>query len=210
MILTLLLAFASDTVRITPADRPPVFDGRADSAEYGAPSLTINRPGGTVELWLRRWQGSVYLAARIPDSTYYWGDDLVISLDTQGDRAPGPVHDDFCWYFRRMLDSSAVYRGENGRWRMPRDDPDWRLGTVRDGGGWQVRAEDGRSGWSLELVLDAGYFSEAGPGRAPGLAFRVYDNEPHGWHPWPNPPGIKQPTEVERRPELWAVVVTGS
>lgn len=200
------LALLSDTLRITPAPRSPVFDGRADTAEYGAPTVTITRPAGTVLLWLRRHEGFVYLAARLPDSTFYWGDDLVISLDTRGERAAAPAHDDFQWYFRRVLDSSVVLRGEGGRWQMPKGDPDWRLGREREGGGWEVRSVDDGTSWSLELRLDPAYFGEAGTGH-PGMAFRVYDNDPHGWHIWPAPAGIRQPTEVERRPALWAVVL---
>jgi hypothetical protein len=206
IIASFLALLATDTVRIVPMERAPVFDGQADTAEYGRPSLIIDRPGGAVLVWLRSDGGQVYVAASIADSSWYWGDDFVISLDTKGDRAPGPVHDDFQWYFRRALDSSVVFRGEAGKWRAPRDDPDWRLGREREGGGWEVRSADRREGWSVEFRLDAAYFGEAGAGH-PGLAFRVYDNSPHGWHPWPSPPGIRQPTEVERRPDLWAVVI---
>lgn len=204
--LLLLLALTVDTVRITPARTAPVFDGKADVAEYGEPSAVINRPAGTVQLWLRSYDGKVYLAAHLPDSTFYWGDDLVISLDTKGDRAASPQHDDFQWYLRRTTDSSQVLRGNAGRWQPPRGDPDWVLGKARDGGGWEIRSADEGKGWSLELRLDPAYFSEAGSLR-PGIAFRVFDNDPHGWSIWPNPSGIRQPTEVERRPELWAVVL---
>ncbi|HSB55991.1 MAG TPA: hypothetical protein VLD58_16625 [Gemmatimonadales bacterium] len=200
-----VLALLTDTLRIVPSAHAPVFDGRADSAEYGVPSVTIRRPAGTVQLWLRIFEGSVYLAARLPDSTFYWGDDLVISLDTRGDRAAAPQHDDFQWYFRRVLDSSVVFRGDGGRWQPPLGDPDWTLGKAREGGGWEVRSVDDGAGWSLELKLDQAYFGEAGAGN-PGLAFRVYDNDPHGWQVWPAPAGLKQATEVERRPALWAVV----
>ncbi len=204
--LPLLLALYADTIRITPAAKAPVFDGKVDSTEYGAPSATIARPAGTVQIWLRSFEGKVYLAARLPDSTFYWGDDLVISLDTKGDRANSPQHDDFQWYFRRTIDSSLVQRGNAGRWQPPKGDPDWRLGNEREGGGWEVRSVDDGKGWSLELRLDPAYFGESGTAR-PGIAFRVYDDSPHGWHVWPNPSGIKQPTEVERRPDLWAAVV---
>ena len=183
-----------------------MFDGRADSAEYGAPSLIIARPSGMVRIWLRRDQDRVYLAASLPDSTFYWGDDLVISLDTGGDRAPGPQHDDFQWYFRRTLDSSVVFRGDAGKWRAPRDDPEWRLGRDREGGGWEVRSVSEQGGWSLEFRLDLEYFRQSGT-RHPGLALRVYDDAPQSWVAWPAVPAVRQPTEVERRPDLWAVVL---
>lgn len=202
--LLLLLSLAVDTVRVLPADRPPSFEGRVGVEEYGVPTLEIVRPAGTTRLWLRRDGEQVYLAAHIPDPTFYWGDDIVISLDTKGDRAPGPMHDDFQWYFRRVLDSSVVLRGEAGRWRMPRDDPDWRLGAERDGGGWEVRAVSDADGWSLEFRLDAGYFAQGGAA-LPGLSVRLYDDNPHGWVSWPAAE-VKHPTEVERRPDLWAPV----
>lgn len=205
MLLLLALLQTADTIRVEKLIPAPVVDGVVSTEEYGKPSLTMQRPGGAVQLWLRQHDGQVYIAAQIDDSTYYWGDDLVIGIDTGGDRSDGPGHDDFQWYFRRMLDSSIVRRGEAGKWRMPRDDPDWKLGAARDGGGWEVRSVSSATGWSLELKLDGFYFQQAGT-RAPGIAFRVYDDSPHGWTPWPNPPGIRQPTEVEERPRLWIPV----
>lgn len=200
-----LVLLLQDTIPLLPAERAPRFDGRADSAEYGAASVVLERPAGAVPVWLRRDGAFVYLAARIADTSFYWGDDFVISLDTRGDGGSGPGHDDFQWYFRRALDSSVVYRGEAGKWRAPRDDPDWRLGASRSGGGWEVRVASDAAGWSLELRLEAGWFGEATTG-LPRLALRTYDDAPQGWFPWPDPPGLPQPTIVERRPELWGVV----
>jgi putative phosphoesterase len=203
--LALLLAAALDTIRLVAAVHPPLFDGRASIEEYGAPSIGITRPGGVTSLWLRRDSAYVYLAASMPDSTFSWADDLVISLDVPGDRDPGPGHYDFQWYFRRMLDSSVVYRGEGGRWRAPQDDPDWRLGAAREGGGWEVRSQSTDSGWSLEIRFDPEYFTPP-PGRSTGLAVREFDDQPQGWYAWPHPSSVRQPTEVERRPALWAVI----
>ncbi len=203
--LALLCAVALDTVRLAPAARPPDFDGRAGVEEYGAPSMEIARPGGVIRLWLRRDSAFVYLAAALPDSSFYWGDDLVISLDVRGDRDPAPGHYDFQWYFRRVLDSSVVYRGEGGHWRAPQDDPDWRLGAAREGGGWEVRSKSDSAGWSIEVRFDPEYFAPP-PGRLPGLAVRVYNDDPQGWYVWPHPTDLRQPTELERRPDRWAVV----
>jgi hypothetical protein len=201
----LLLLLTTDTIPLRPAERPLVFDGRADSAEYGAASAIIARPAGDIPVWLRRDGDFIYLAAAISDSTWYWGDDFVVSIDIRGDGTPAPGHDDFQWYFRRVTDSSVIYRGDAGKWRAPQDDPDWRLGPAREGGGWEVRVTSDGAGWSLEMRLDPAYFTEGGS-RPPRLALRVFDNDPMGWFPWPRPAGIRQPTEVERRPELWAVV----
>jgi hypothetical protein len=202
----LLLAQLADTIRLAPAPGPIAFDGRVTEQEYGPPTVAVPRPAGAIRLWMRRDEAGVYIAAAIPDATFYWGDDVVVSLDTAGDRAPGPMHDDFQWYFRRVLDSSVVFRGDAGKWRAPRDDPDWRLGAEREGGGWAVRSASDSAGWSLELRLDPGYF-EAARGALPGITVRVYDDDPHGWFAWPRPAGIKHPAEVEHRPALWVPVL---
>ena len=201
----LLFLLVTDTIPLRPAGRPVTFDGHADSAEYGAASALIARSAGEVPVWLRRDGDFIYLAAYIPDSTFYWSDDFVVSLDTRGDGTAAPGHDDFQWDFRRVADSSVVYRGEAGKWRAPQDDPDWRIGAAREGGGWEVRVTSAAQGWMIEMRLDPAYFTEGGE-RPPRLALRVFDNEPMGWFPWPRPAGIRQPTEVERRPELWAIV----
>lgn len=204
MLLPLIL-LAADTLSVPRASETIVFDGRASREEYGAPTLELARAGGPVLVWVRHDSASVTLAAWLPDPSLYWGDDLVISLDTKGDRAAGPMHDDFQWYFRRALDSSVVFRGEAGKWRAPRDDPDWRLGPEREGGGWAVRSASDSAGWTLEFRLDLAYFQEA-RGTLPGLAVRTFDDDPQGWVAWPEPAGMKHPTEVERRPDRWAAV----
>ena len=195
-----------DSLKIGAAQRPPRFDGSVDSAEWGAPTLSMEKRDGPVLIWLQRWEDAVYLAARIPDSTFYWGDDLVIGIDTRGDRAPGPQHDDFQWYLRRVMDSSVVFRGGDGHWLPPQGDPDWKLGPAREGGGWAVASRSDASGWSVVLRLDLEWF--AGPeGRAPGMAFRSYDDGPNSWFIWPRAAGLKHPTELERMPSRWAVVL---
>lgn len=209
MLPCLLLALAGlsqDTLRISTISPSPTFDGAAGSAEYGAPSVVISRLQGDVRLWAVENEGQVYLALLLPDSTFYWGDDAVISLDISGDRGAAPGHDDFQWYFRRVLDSSVVYRGEQGRWQAPRFDPDWRLGAERSGGGWEVRSVSDAKGWSLEFRLDRSYFTEAKRG-TPAISIRVYDDAPHGWDVWPAATGVRHPTEIERRPELWVPVI---
>lgn len=202
-LLTLTATLAlGDTLRIRPLPTAPVFDGLVSEAEYGAPMFTL----GSGEGWVVSSRDTVIIAVRFADSSYYWGDDLVVSLDVWGDRGAAPGHDDFQWYLRRTLDSSVVYRGEQGKWRAPRDDPDWRLGRDREGGGWEVRVASDSAGWSLELRLDAAFFREARPGTTPALAFRTYNDAPHGWSTWPARDGLRHPTELERRPEWWVPV----
>jgi hypothetical protein len=209
ILLPVLLSLVPQTA---PPDTVPVRRVNAGPPEaassfpgLGEPSVRIRTGQGVARIWLLRAGDSAFVVARIPDSTYYWGDDLVISLDISGDRGVMPGHDDFQWYFRRALDSSVVYRGRAGRWEAPRGDPDWRLGRAREGGGWTVDARGDRSGWSLVLRLD-GAWLEGEARRRPTIAFRLYDDSPGGWYAWPPPRPGQQDSVVERLPDLWAVV----
>jgi len=205
----LLLALAFQG---TPCDEAPVrvVEGApggagVDTTALGEPSVSIATGQGAVSIWLLRTPDSAFVVARIPDTTYYWGDDLVISLDVSGNRGAAPGHDDFQWYFRRALDSSVIYRGRGGRWEAPRGDPDWRLGASREGGGWTVDARSGPAGWSLVLRMDAAWLQGEG-GRPPAIAFRVYDDSPGGWFAWPLRSRRRQPASVERVPDLWGTI----
>ena len=193
-----------DTVWIGAAHRAPLFDGMVNEAEWGSPTLTLGPPLRPVWVWIERWEGSVFIAVLVPDSTSSWTDAAVISLDTQGDGAPAPAHDDFQWDLRRVLDSSVVFRGNHGAWMPPRDDPDWRLGAARSGGGWEVRSAGDDTGWSVELKLEQAWFAQAGRA-ATGLALRVYDNDHQVWHLWPPAADLSQPAMLERIPARWGV-----
>jgi hypothetical protein len=205
LLLSVLQLGSGDTLIIRTVDRVPLAGDATDSGRYGPPQVRIPTRQGTALVWLLRAMDTVFVAASIPDSTRYWGDDFVVSLDTRGDGAPSPQHDDFQLYFRRVLDSSVVYRGRNGRWQPPRDDPDWRLGSDRVGGGWEVSARDRGRGWSIMVRLDPSWFAgEAG--RLPRVAFRIYDDSPSGWFAWPRPQGAAPPSSVEQTPVRWAPI----
>jgi hypothetical protein len=206
LLVALTLQLAADTLLIRTIDRPPPPNLTIDSASLGPPQVRIRTGEGTAVVWLLRARDTVFILASIPDSTVYWGDDFIVNIDTRGDAAPDPQHDDFQLYFRRVLDSSVVFRGRNGRWQPPRGDPDWRLGRERAGGGWEVSGRNDRRGWSLLLRLDPAWFGgEAG--RLPRIAFRIYDDSPSGWFAWPPPRGIlQQQSSVEQAPRLWSPI----
>jgi hypothetical protein len=207
MLLPLLWALqvpSADTLEIRSIERPPLPGEATDSGRLGSPQIRLRTRQGTALVWLLRAADTVFVAVSIPDSSRYWGDDFVLSLDTRGDAAANPQHDDFQWYFRRTLDSSVIYRGRGGRWEAPRGDPDWRLGTERSGGGWEVSARDEPERWSLILRLDPAWL-QSGEGRLPRLAFRIYDNSPQGWFAWPHRPGATA-VSVEQTPSLWGFI----
>src|SRR5215204_1638023 len=189
MLMTLLWMFqvsSLDTLRIRSIPFLPQPEETPDSSRYGSPHVRIRTKLGEASIWLLRSSDTLFIAAVIPDSSRYWGDDFVVSIDTRGDGGPRPQHDDFQWYFRRSMDSSTVYRGRNGHWEPPKGDPDWRLGRERAGGGWQVSARDASRCWSLLLRLDPAWLVGADD-RLPRLAFRIFDNDPQGWFAWPFP-----------------------
>jgi len=204
LLLALQLAWP-DTLRIRPIDRPPSASVIVDSISLGSPQVRIETGQGTALVWLLRARDTVFVAASIPDSTPHWRDDFVLSIDTEGDGAQSPQHDDFQFYFRRVLDSSVVFRGRNGGWEPPRGDPDWRIGQDRSGGGWEVSVQDSPRRWAILIRLDPAWFGGES-GRRPRIAIRVYDDSPQGWFPWPPAPQKAQPTIIETTPALWVPV----
>jgi hypothetical protein len=198
----ILLTQQPDSIPIRALDSPPASAASIDSVVLGRPSVRIPTTQGTAFIWLLRASDTVFIAASMPDSTLSWRDDFVLSLDTEGDAAPRPQHDDFQWDLRRVLDSSVIYRGRNGRWEPPRDDPDWRIGAERSGGGWEVSGSSTRSGWSVVLRLDPAWFPMNGD-RPVRLALRIYDAAPNAWYSWPPPKGRARATTIEESPSLW-------
>ena len=95
---------SDDTLVIRMVDRAPLPGEAIVSVRYGPPQVRIPTRQSTALVWLLRASDTVFVAASIPDSTPRWDDDFV----------------DFQVYFRRVLDSSVVYRGRNGRWQPPK------------------------------------------------------------------------------------------
>jgi hypothetical protein len=202
VLLAAVLLQTGDTVRVPRIDSIPEVD---DSITVGRPTVVIRTGQGLASVWLARRRDTIELYAAIPDTTVNWSDDFVISLSTGGERRETPGHEEFQWYFRRMLDSSVVYRGRDGHWESPFGDPDWRLGSDRAGGGWTVTSGSAPAGWWLRLRLEPGWL-DGQDGTLPAIAFRVYDNEPQGWYAWPEARAGTQPVSVERTPARWVPV----
>jgi hypothetical protein len=183
----------------------PAADGRIDSTALGAPQVIIPTGQGQTSIWLLRAKDTVFVAALIADGSPSAADELAVCLDVAGDHGTAPGHDDFQWALHRTLDSSVVYRGRGGRWTPPLDDPDWRLGRSREGGGWQVSGMDDARQWSVVLRLDPAWL-EGEQGRRPAIGFRVHDDDPNGWYSWPSPRTSAGATLLERTPALWVPV----
>ena len=203
LVLLAAALLGSDTLRVRSIAQSPRMDGVASVEEYGQPTLTMPTAQGGVQVWAVLRGDTAWIAARMQDSTYYWGDDFVVSIDPLGDRTPGPGHDDTQWYLRRMLDSSVVNQGRHGRWMQPGDDPDWRLGPTRVSESWEVQGNSTATEWSVELKLPLTWFTDE-TGRHATITFRSYDDSPHAWYVWPVPRPGERPTRVEMDPGQWA------
>jgi hypothetical protein len=200
--LTCSFAAPAESLEVVRLDSLPP-PGIAVAGVLGPPAARLGQDRARV--WLARSADTIAVYVLVRDSTGSPADEVVVSLDPEGEAAPAPQHDDFQWRLRRSLDSSVVTRGRDGRWAPPRDDPDWRLGAERSGGGWEVAAAETGDGWSLVLRLHAAFF-EGAEGRPPRIAFRLYTGEPDGWYAWPAERHGAHPTEVERQPQQWGVV----
>jgi hypothetical protein len=204
----LSMAAPAAAQQITPLDvaalaSAPILDGRVGSEEYGAPVIRIGTAAGDVEVRMGRAGGSVYVAATLPDTSFYWGDDFVVSLDHDGSGGSDPGAGDRQWYLRRVLDSSVVATAEGGAWHRP-GTPFIMLGPSRSGDDWSVASMSNDAGWTLELRIDERTF-RTGEARA-RIAFRTYNSAPHGWWSWPPPPSGERPQRVERNPGTWIPV----
>lgn len=200
---TLAQPLPNDTLDIRSLSRAPALDGRISAAEYGAdPTLAITAPAGHVRIWLARHSNYMYVAVELPDSTYYWGDDIVISLDTDGSGGSGPAHGDRQWYLRRSLDSSFVslVTPTGGSWTAAGREQK-PLGTTRSTAEWDLASVSSAEGWSIELRVHESVAMSTGV--AARIAFRTFNDDPQGWWSWPLPPDGRPAHHVERVPALW-------
>ena len=200
------LSVPADTVAAVSVSQAPVLDGRVTAREYGMPTLQFATASGEVRVWLVRHEGFLYLAAVIPDSSFYWGDDFVVSLAPSGHSDATLSVGDRQWYLRRTLDSSVVRlvtSAAAGGWSMPGHEPPM-LGTTRHGADWDVASTSTPTGWAIELRI-----REAASRPSvilPRLALRTYNDEPQGWWSWPKAPSDMPPQRVERTPSLWVSI----
>lgn len=193
-----------DTIVVAAAPKAPVLDGRVSDAEYGGVVRRIETAAGGVRVWVAQHGGFIYVAADLPDTSFYWGDDFVVSLDANGSADASPQTGDRQWYLRRVLDSSVVSVASGGRWNTP-GQPQAKLGAARGGDDWSVASASTTSGWAVELrvresVLDASV-------ALPRIAFRTYNDNPSGWWSWPSPPTGAPAQRVERSPDLWTAMI---
>jgi len=193
-----------DTLTIPLRQAPPHLDGQLESNEYGLAAIHLPTASGRVDIWLSRTPGWIHLAAFLPDTSFYWGDDLVISLDPDGSGGARPGAGDRQWYLRRVLDSTRIFVSSGGRWISAGQEPP-ALGPVRADPDWELAANSSHSGWTVELRIRQGAFATASTA-PPRLGLRTYNDQPSGWWSWPEPPVGIPARRVEQTPDLWIPV----
>ena len=190
----------ADTLDIPALSTAPSVDGRIDERVYGSAALRIPTLAGDVRVWIGHHGDHLYLAATLPDATFYWGDDFVVSFDANGSGGTSPGPGDRQWYLRRVLDSSFVARAANGRWFSAGEQPTM-LGSSRHHADWDVASASSTAGWTIELRIRTEAVNQ-GPS-IPRLAIRTYNDQPSGWWSWPAPATGIPAQRVERTPDLW-------
>lgn len=191
-------------IKVPVAAKAPVLDGRVAKNEYAAPTVRIAVPLGEVQVSMTRHGGYLYIAAVLPDTSMYWGDDFVVSFDANGSGGAAPDVGDRQWYLRRVLDSSVVFvvdAAAKGRWNPDGVTPKL-LGGKRHDDVWDVAASSTATGWSVELRIRESLFSAGHP---PRVSFRTYNDKPRGWFTFPQALDGK-PLSVERVPLQWVAL----
>lgn len=203
VVITSLGVRSADTLRVSHLVDAPALDGHVSEREHGRAALELETAAGRVRVWVGQHDDFVYIAADLPDSTFYWGDDFVVSLDPTGRGGANPTPGSRQWYLRRVLDSSRVAAADAGRWSSPGREP-LALGPTRHHTDWDVASSSSPTGWMVELRIRVVLLT-VGPA-APRLAFRTYNDQPAGWWSWPGPPADVPPQRVEHTPDLWIPV----
>jgi len=164
----------------------------------------LHTTAGDVRVWTVRHGGFLYITAVLPDSTFYWGDDFVLSLDPNGSADASPQSGDRQWYLRRTIDSSIVASASGGRWSTP-GQPVPMLGATRHHADWDVASTSSSNGWIIELRICENAVKPGGA--SPRIAFRTYNDAPQGWWSWPAPAAGVPAQRVERSPSDWRPIV---
>jgi hypothetical protein len=199
------VAAPPETLRVAAVAQPPRLDGIVSDGEYGAPTLELLGFDGPVRAWFVRSGDSLYVAAVVPDSVFYWGDDFSVLVDADGSGDDAPALGDRSYVLRRTADSTVVLAAPgNGRWDPPGGTPS--VGSRRAGEGWRFAVHDTTAWWSVELALDATHLRGA-RGVLPRVAVRTARVPPLLTLAWPTPPEGVRPSAIGHRPSNWAPLV---
>ncbi|UCE37216.1 MAG: right-handed parallel beta-helix repeat-containing protein [Thermoplasmata archaeon] len=168
----------------------PTIDGVISPGEWDdANSIRFYNAQGEINVYLKHDDDTLYFMSHIIDSTYYWGDDIVIGIDTEHNGELHPQPDDYQFYIRRDVSTSEINRGSGSGWEsVPVDE--W-AGEV-----WNETSSDA-STWTAELSISYSFLNIIDCDQVMGIEFRSYDDNPEGLFNWPD-------GSDESWPDSWA------
>ena len=184
-------ADSTDTLKVKGTSQVPVvFDGNVSRFEYAdATHATFPNGHGTVDVYMKRYDGFLYFAFQIPDPTVHQGDDIVVMLDTKLSRSATPGPGCIRAYVRRKLENSRMQQGVGKTWADVYSD-------------WEFRSRSYTTGWEVECRIPLAAISVENQKAETtlGLAFRIWDNEPQKIWNWPL-------ASHENKPDTWGTLL---
>jgi len=168
----------------------PSIDGIISPGEWDdANSIMFFNDQGEINMYFKHNDTTLYFMSHIVDSTYYWGDDIVIDIDTEHNGELHPQPDDYQFYIRRDVNTSEINRGSGSGWE-PVPEGEW-AGLV-----WNETSSDATT-WTAELSISYTFLNLTAGDQIMGIQFRSYDDNPQGWYNWPE-------DSDETWPDSWA------
>ncbi|UCE74707.1 MAG: right-handed parallel beta-helix repeat-containing protein [Methanomassiliicoccales archaeon] len=168
----------------------PIVDGTISSGEWDdANFIMFFNDQGEINVSFKHNDTTLYFMSHIVDSTYYWGDDIVIGIDTEHNGELHPQPDDYQFYIRRDVSTSEINRGSGSGWE-PVPEEEW-AGHV-----FNETSSDAET-WTAELSISFEFLNITDGDEIMGIEFRSYDDNPMGWFNWPK-------DADETWPDSWA------
>ncbi|UCF07628.1 MAG: MBL fold metallo-hydrolase [Thermoplasmata archaeon] len=168
----------------------PIIDGAISPGEWdGADFIRFYNDQGEINVYYKHDGSALYFMSQIVDSTYYFGDDIVIGIDTEHNGGTDPQVDDFQFYILRDVSSSQINRGTGTGWNSVPDE-EW-AGEVNNA------TSSDASGWIMEISISYAFLNITAARDVMGIEFRSYDDDPQGWFNWPS-------DGSEMSPDSWA------
>lgn len=100
----------------------PVIDGTISPGEWeDVDPITFNNAQGEIKVYVKQNDTMLFFASNIQDSSFYWGDDIVIGLDTDYNGGNHPQTDDIQLYLLRDKYALNINLGTGLGWNFTTD-----------------------------------------------------------------------------------------
>jgi parallel beta-helix repeat protein len=156
----------------------PSIDGVISPGEWDdADSFMFFNDQGEIRIYFKHDDSSLYFMSDIVDSTYYWGDDIVIGIDTEHNGGTSPQSDDYQFYIMREVTNSEIRRGTGSGWEsVPVNE--WAGHVINE-------TSSNATTWIAEISISYAFLNIVDGEQIMGIELRSYDNDPQDWYNWP-------------------------